>query len=78
MARRSDAVTGDLSELLAIGDEVRRCRQAAHLTQEELALAAGVSRDFVIALENGRPRCALGKSARLLATLGLRLFAGAR
>ncbi len=40
-------------ELLAIGRELRRCRKAALLTQEELAERAGLHSNYVGFIERG-------------------------
>ncbi len=54
------------------GDRLRRLREAAGLTQEELAERSGLSRDAVSALERGRRRHPQGQTIRALATaLGL-------
>ena len=54
------------------GDRLRRLREAAGLTQEELADRAGLSRDAVSALERGRRRHPQAQTFRALATaLGL-------
>ncbi len=44
-----------------VGNEVRRLRHAANLTQAELAEAAHVTRAWIIKLENGHSRAELGK-----------------
>jgi DNA-binding XRE family transcriptional regulator len=41
------------------------------LTQDQLALASGVSRDTIIAVENGRGSVRLGNALRVLKALGL-------
>ena len=71
--RRSHASTGNISALLSLGDNVRAARIAAGMTQEELALVAGVGRELVIQLENGKPGVALGKAHRVLTALNLQL-----
>ncbi len=54
------------------GDNLRRLREAAGLTQEELADRSGLSRDAVSALERGRRRHPQPQTIRALATaLGL-------
>lgn len=45
------------------------------MTQEELALVAGVGGELVIQLENGKPGVSLGKTSKVLAALGLSLTA---
>lgn len=57
-----------------LGAIVRGARQAADITQAELANRAGVSRRWLIALENGDGNGAeFGKILSTLAALGLRL-----
>jgi transcriptional regulator with XRE-family HTH domain len=76
--RRSHATAGNDVTLLELGDGVRAARVAAGMTQQELALVAGVGRDLVIQLENGKPGVSLSKASAVLAALGLRLAAVAR
>ncbi|MBX7244529.1 MAG: helix-turn-helix domain-containing protein [Candidatus Sumerlaeaceae bacterium] len=71
--RRVHSSTGDNPVLLALGDRFRAARGAAGLTQDELAMAAGVGRELIIRLENGKPGVALNHVARVAAALGLRL-----
>jgi y4mF family transcriptional regulator len=71
--RRSHAATGDDPLLLTLGDRLRAARAAQGLTQEELALVAGVGRELIINLENGQPGVALGKANRVIKALGLEL-----
>ncbi len=76
--RRAHASTGPVAALTAFGDRVRVARVAAGMTQEELALVAGVGREFIIQLENGKPGVSLGRTAQVLSTLGLCLSIEAR
>lgn len=71
--RRAHARVGDDPALRTLGDELRAARVAAGLSQADLALTAGVGRDLVIALENGRPGVAIGHVRRVAGALGLRL-----
>lgn len=48
------------------GAEVRRLRKAAGMTQRDLATAAGVGERFIVELEDGKPRCELEKSLRVM------------
>lgn len=57
-----------------LGRLVRQSRRAQGLTQDELALAAGLSRRFVIELEGGKATCQLGKVLHLLRILGVAVF----
>ena len=51
---------------------VRQRREALKLRQDDLALAAGVGRRFVIDLEAGKPTCQLGKALLVAFAVGLR------
>ena len=75
---RRHAQRGDDPALRTLGSLVRTTRIASELSQDALSLAAGVSRDTIIALEAGRPGVSLGKALRVLRVLGLELNAGAR
>ena len=57
----------------AFGDLVRRSRTALGMTQDDLALSAGLGRRFIIELEGGKPSCRLGPSLAVLAALGVHL-----
>lgn len=63
-----------ISDPTSLGSEVRRVRRGQGLTQDDLALAAGVSRRFVIEVERGKPTSQVGKVLHLLAILGVRVF----
>lgn len=54
-----------------LGLLVRERRQDLRLSQVELAAHAGVSREWLLAVEKGHPRAELGKILALLAELGL-------
>lgn len=56
-----------------IGDLVRDTRKRLRVTQKDLALTAGTGLRFVIDLERGKETCELGKSLRILQTLGITL-----
>jgi DNA-binding XRE family transcriptional regulator len=58
---------------LAFGSTVRRRRKALNMRQDELALATGVGRRFLIDLEAGKPTCQLGRSLLVANVLGLRV-----
>lgn len=53
------------------GAELRKARQAANLTQENLAFEAGVDRTYVSQLENGRKSPTLDVVFRLCNALGI-------
>jgi HTH-type transcriptional regulator / antitoxin HipB len=54
-----------------IGELVRDTRKRLGVTQKDLALTAGTGLRFVIDLERGKETCELGKSLRILQTLGI-------
>jgi len=54
-----------------IGKLVRDTRKQLGVTQKDLALTAGTGLRFVIDLERGKETCELGKSLRILQTLGI-------
>jgi transcriptional regulator with XRE-family HTH domain len=56
----------------AFGSRVRSRRQALRMRQDQLALATGVGRRFVIDLEAGKTSCQLGRSLVVAEALGLR------
>jgi transcriptional regulator with XRE-family HTH domain len=58
---------------LAFGSSIRRQRKALNMRQDELALATGVGRRFLIDLEAGKPTCQLGRSLLVADALGLRV-----
>lgn len=53
------------------GDAIRDARKLSGLTQSELAVAAGVSRKLIVELEGGHARAELGRTLRILDTLGI-------
>ncbi len=61
-----------LETALAFGSMVRSRRKALNMRQDQLALATGVGRRFLIELEAGKPTCQLGRSLLVAETLGLR------
>jgi transcriptional regulator with XRE-family HTH domain len=56
------------------GGLVRERRKALRMTQDDLALATGVGRRFIIDLEAGKPTCELGRSLLVAGAVGLRVF----
>jgi DNA-binding XRE family transcriptional regulator len=58
---------------LAFGSHIRGRRKALKMRQDQLALATGVGRRFLIDLEAGKPTCQLGRSLMVAEALGLRL-----
>jgi transcriptional regulator with XRE-family HTH domain len=63
--RASEAASG-------FGLLIRRRRKAMKMRQDQLALATGVGRRFLIELEAGKPSCQLGRSLLVAQALGLR------
>jgi transcriptional regulator with XRE-family HTH domain len=55
-----------------VGSELRAARQAAGLTQEQLAFKAGVDRSYISLLENDRKSPTLDMLFRLCDALGVR------
>jgi DNA-binding XRE family transcriptional regulator len=63
--RASEAASG-------FGSLIRSRRKALKMRQDQLALATGVGRRFLIDLEAGKPTCQLGRSLLVAEALGLR------
>ena len=61
-----------LETALAFGSMVRSRRKALNMRQDQLALATGVGRRFLIELESGKPSCQLGRSLLVAYALGLK------
>jgi transcriptional regulator with XRE-family HTH domain len=57
----------------AFGSLIRSRRKAMNLHQDQVALATGVGRRFLIDLEAGKPSCQLGRSLLVAQALGLEL-----
>ena len=55
----------------AYGKALRERRRLLGLTQEDVAIEAGVGRRFVIELERGKPGASLEQALRVAALLGL-------
>jgi transcriptional regulator with XRE-family HTH domain len=53
------------------GALIRSRRKALKMRQDQLALATGVGRRFLIELEAGKPSCQLGRSLLVAQALGL-------
>ncbi len=58
---------------MAFGSLIRSRRKALKMRQNQLALATGVGRRFLIDLEAGKPSCQLGRSLLVADALGLKL-----
>lgn len=52
---------------------IRQARRARGLTQQQLARAAAVGRQWIVEIEAGKPRAELGKVLQTLAALDLTL-----
>ncbi|HVR82383.1 MAG TPA: helix-turn-helix domain-containing protein [Luteimonas sp.] len=70
---RRHATQGSQPDLLELGQAVRQARVDMGLTQAQLSLVTGTSRDTIIALENGRGGVSLGNALQVLKGLGLTL-----
>ena len=66
LARRASELASEL------GSRIKKRRQTIGMTQEQLALATGVGRRFLIELEAGKGSCRLGLSLVVAEALGLR------
>src|SRR5882672_7324055 len=55
----------------AFGSMIRMRRKTLKMRQDQLALATGVGRRFLIELEAGKPTCQLGRSLLVAEALGL-------
>lgn len=62
-----------LSTARDVGASLREARLAAGLTQRDAANAAGVGREWIVAVEAGHERAELGKVLRLAEAVGLSL-----
>ena len=60
------------SAALTFGSLIRSRRKALRMRQDQLALATGVGRRFLIDLEAGKSSCQLGRSLLVAEALGVR------
>ena len=76
MGQHKKATVKDDAHKLAsqFGALVRERREAMELRQDDLALATGFGRRFIIELEAGKPTCQLGRALIVAAAVGLRPF----
>jgi len=73
MVENDNAINRKAAELAgAFGSLIRSRRQALSMRQDQLALATGVGRRFLIDLEAGKTSCQLGRSLVVAEALGLR------
>jgi transcriptional regulator with XRE-family HTH domain len=56
----------------AFGALIRSRRKTLNMRQDQLALATGVGRRFLIDLEGGKPSCQLGRSLLVAEALGIK------
>jgi y4mF family transcriptional regulator len=55
-----------------LGQLIRQRRKHLGMKQAELALVSGTGLRFISDLENGKESCQLGRTLRILGSLGLR------
>ncbi len=71
---RTDIDAGARAQAQHFGALVRERREALKMRQDDLALATGVGRRFILELEAGKPSCQLGRALLVAAAVGLRPF----
>jgi transcriptional regulator with XRE-family HTH domain len=71
---RSDVETAAGVQAQHFGALVRERREALKMRQDDLALATGVGRRFILELEAGKQSCQLGRALVAAAAVGLRPF----
>jgi transcriptional regulator with XRE-family HTH domain len=77
MDSKDSAIDRRASEVaFAFGALIRSRRKMLKMRQDQLALATGVGRRFLIDLEAGKPSCQLGRSLLVADALGLRSAGG--
>ena len=77
MDSKDSAIDRRASEVaFAFGALIRSRRKMLKMRQDQLALATGVGRRFLIDLEAGKPSCQLGRSLLVAEALGLRSAGG--
>ena len=72
--KTSDIDEGARTQAKHFGALVRERREALKMRQDDLALATGVGRRFILELEAGKPSCQLGRALVVAAAVGLRPF----
>lgn len=70
----SDVETAARTQAQHFGALVRERREALKMRQDDLALATGVGRRFILELEAGKQSCQLGRALVVAAAVGLRPF----
>ena len=74
MGENQDTIDRRAAETaLAFGSLIRSRRKALNMRQDDLALATGVGRRFLIDLEAGKSSCQLGRCLLVADALGLRV-----
>jgi HTH-type transcriptional regulator/antitoxin HipB len=66
----------EINEPRRLGRVIRELRKERAMTQAELASRAGVSRGYLVRLEQGHPTAEIDAILRVLRPLGARLFIG--
>jgi transcriptional regulator with XRE-family HTH domain len=61
------------AELIALGDAIRKCRLEQNVSQEQLALMAGVDRSYLGRVERGDNNAAALTLIKIAAALGMTL-----
>jgi y4mF family transcriptional regulator len=67
-----------ITDAKSLGDVVKRLRKSQRLTQEQLAVACGLGRRFIVELERGKETSRIGKVLQVLTALGVSLHAADR
>ena len=68
-----DGLAKPLVTMVELGGHVRAIRAGLNIRQAELAARAGVSRQWLVGLEQGKPTCEAAKVLRTLETLGFEI-----
>ena len=68
-----DALAKSLVTMVQLGEHVRAIRAGLDIRQADLAARAGVSRQWLVRLEQGKPTCEAAKVLRTLETLGFEI-----
>ena len=63
----------EIRSLEELGPLLRAARRAAHLRQEDVAMAAGCSTKFVVDLEGGKVTAPLSKAFAVIEAMGGRI-----
>jgi len=62
-----------LTSVLEAGIAIRTLRKRAGIRIDDFAMAAGVSKQFMTDLENGKPTVQMGKVLQLLQRMGIKV-----